>query len=145
VKPSNVLILDDAYEGNKVLQRALSSDYNIVWVRTISEAMKTLQAAAPRFDLIICGVHLENESIFDFLRMVNSKRRGIPFVCFRWGYTDFAKSADPHIEAACRLLGAAGYIAITDATTDDTAIKTRIEAVLLPNKSKGRRSKNAKN
>lgn len=132
MKRHNILILDDIYEGNQLLNDALNAEHAIVWVRDISEATEKLADPNKSFDLIICGIHLENERMFDFLKAIKRTRRTqeIPFICFRSGDSELAKMSDSQIESASRLLGVADYIAMTGPTNDPCSLRTRIQAAL---------------
>lgn len=140
VKRSSILILDDFRADDTHLHDALSEEHTLVWARNISEAMNLLHLPDSSFDLVICGVHLERESMFDFLRGVKSQpqTRTIPFLCFRCGNSDFARACDAPIEKTSRLLGAAGYIAIADTSIDPLKLRGLIEAVLCSEMSTGR-------
>jgi response regulator RpfG family c-di-GMP phosphodiesterase len=143
----NILILDDANEGNQHLRDALDAEHTVVWVRKIDQDMKELAGPAPSFDLIICGVHLENESVFDLLKALRSTRqnKGIPFICFRCGNSDIAKASDSQIENTSQLLGATGYIAISGLSSDPVGLRSRIEAALPPVLAKHRGSHDVQN
>lgn len=89
---------------------ALSAEHSVIWARTITEAHQLLEDG--HFDIIICGTHLQQESMFQFLKEVREKvfSKNIPFICFRSGASDFAKSSDSQIEYTSQLLGANAYI-----------------------------------
>lgn len=124
-----ILILDDERGGIQHLHNALSVKHSVTWTRTISEASKAIDLGD--FDVIICGTHLLNESMFEFLKDVRDKaaNKQIPFVCFRSGASAYAKANDPQIEYTSQLMGANAYI-VADYETDTVALLAEVEAAL---------------
>jgi DNA-binding NtrC family response regulator len=124
-----ILILDDERGGIKHLHNALSVKHSVTWTRTIIEANKAIDLG--EFDVIICGTHLLNESMFEFLKDVRDQNKQIPFVCFRSGASSFAKANDSQIEYTSQLMGANAYI-VADNETDTKALLAEVEAALEP-------------
>jgi len=129
----NILILDDERAGVQDLHNALSAKHDVVWARSINRALTEVDEST--FDIIICGVHLLNESMFDFLKQVTEKaeNKRIPFVCFRAVEPgEFGKSSDRMIENASKMVGADKYIAVETNRDDPEALRRDVESVLLP-------------
>jgi len=133
MKRSKILILDDEHGGIQHLHDALHTEHDVVWTRDISHALAKLADPASSFDVIICGVHLLDESIFDFLTQIKAQAdgKGIPFICFRSGDSVFAQSTDAQIEYTSHLLGATAYIAIPS-ISDPVSLRKAVEAALEP-------------
>lgn len=136
MKRSKILILDDERGGIQHLHDALSLKHELVWSRSIKDAVHLLEAPESKFDLIICGTHLLHESMFDFLRQVRSQadNKQIPFICFRIASTQFAENMDYNIEKSTKILGANGYIIVED-IKDPQALLAIVESkigTLLP-------------
>lgn len=126
MKRSKILILDDERDGIQHLNDALSLKHDLVWGRKISDAIQLLDNPNSNFDLIICGIHLLHESMFDFLRQVRSQaaNKQVPFICFRIASTQFAENMDKNIQKSAKLLGANGYVIIEDTEDPETLLKT---------------------
>ena len=128
---AQILILDDERSGVQHLQDALSGYHAVHYSRSILEAKAELERRD--YDLIICGVHLLHESMFEFLRDMKQRAqmRGIPFVCFRAVETKFGQQLDVQIEAAARILGAVEYIVVEKDRAEPAVLRQRIEEHLL--------------
>lgn len=126
---AKILVLDDPHEGVQLLHTALHKKHVIVWARSIAQALEELAKPTSPFDLIICGVNLESESLFDFLKAAKSEQRNqkIPFLCFRCSDSNLAKVSDPQIEKTSRILGATDYIAISEMDNDPVELLLKIE------------------
>lgn len=136
---AKILILDDERAGIQHLRDALGAQHDVIWCRNIKSALAQLDAE--QYDLIICGVHLLNESMFDFLRDVRlvASSRGVPFVCFRAVETKYGQSTDANIEAAAKMLGADKYLVVETGNGDAAALRREIESALAPFLERGPR------
>jgi PleD family two-component response regulator len=131
MKKLSILILADEQVGVQHLQDALQHIHSITWTKTIAEALKHLEES--RFEVIICGTHLVDESMFDFLSQVKRKAqiKSLPFICFRAGGSAIARDTDAALQYASELLGASDYIVCSTITRPET-LRNRIESVMVP-------------
>lgn len=65
-----ILILDDTNEGRQRLKSCLGHDYSLEFALNIRQGLELLKTG--QFELVICGIHLERESVFDLLRAMKS-------------------------------------------------------------------------
>jgi PleD family two-component response regulator len=128
---SRILILDDERSGVQHLHDALDAHHSVHYCRNILDAKRELERH--EYDLVICSVHLLNESMFDFLHDVKqtAHSRGIPFVCFRAVETKLGQQLDAQIETAARALGAVEYLVVETNQSQPEVLRQRIERQLL--------------
>ena len=128
-----LLVLDDERSGIQHLHDAFHEFHDVTVVRKISDALTALAEPNSSFDIIICGVHLMNESMFDFLLKVkvDADSKHIPFVCFRAGDAQSPGGFDSQLEETSRILGASAYIAIKD-ISDPAGLRNSVEQLLRP-------------
>lgn len=138
---AKILILDDERSGVQHLQIALGGQHTLHFCRNIQDAIAELDK--DDYNLVICGVHLLNESMFDFLHEVKrtASGRGIPFVCFRAVETKLGQMLDENIENAARALGADAYLVVETTEADAAALRSKIEEQLAPVLIKVQRSR----
>lgn len=84
--------------------------HQLLIAKSVEGAITLLNAAS--FDLVICGVHLDNGTVFDLLKFVKSDpgQRPVPFACFCDRDSDLAKSVDDTARMTAMLLGADKYV-----------------------------------
>lgn len=107
---ARILVLDDTFEGRHRLQQCLAEVHDLVFVQNILEGLAYVRAE--EVDMVICGIYLEHESVFDFLRAikVDPSLKHVPFICFRASETKMARSIDDGLNMACAALGATKYL-----------------------------------
>lgn len=106
-----ILVLQELQENVVNLRQSLEpSGHELVVVSTINAAMHQLKE--DQFDMIICAVFLENESVFDFLKNCKNDLvyRTIPFVFYCYKTSKFARSVRDGLQIAARTLGAERYV-----------------------------------
>lgn len=128
---ANILVVDDGEQNLANIKLSLHpAGHQILIAKSVDAAKTLLQAAS--FDLLICGVHLSNGTVFELLNFVKHDPdfRKIPFACFCGKQTDLAKSLDNSMRSAARLLGADRYISHT--TFDAEQFQIDIASLLGP-------------
>lgn len=129
-----ILILDNPRHGVQQLHDALDADHTLIWAHTIAQAMEEIGDLKSDLDFVICGVHLENESMLDFLRAVKGEGRNerLPFICFRSVGSTIAEVFDAQIKLTSQLLGADGYIAQSKEGSSTVSLVAQLESTLIP-------------
>lgn len=126
---SNLLIVEDRKRSIDDIRTALAAGpHQLLVAKSAENAITLLNAAS--FDLVICGVHLNNGTVFDLLKFVKSDpaRRSVPFVCFCERDSDLAKSVDDTVRTTAMLLGADKYV--TQEAFDAEHFRADIEVLL---------------
>ena len=110
-KPVTILFLEDRSENIEQM-RSHRDDLcdNLIIVSSTAQAL-SLTRLVP-ISVIISAVHLENESVFDFLRAVKSDTRlgEVPFIFLCLQPSRFTKSINDSLEVSARALGADSYV-----------------------------------
>lgn len=108
---ANILVVQDVGQNTVDIKSSLEADgHQILIAKNVEGAKMLLEAAS--FDLVICGAHQNNGTVFDLLKFVksNQDRRTMPFVLFCFNPTDLAKSVDESMRTTARILGADKYL-----------------------------------
>jgi CheY-like chemotaxis protein len=103
--------------------------HEVVPVTTIPEAMQFLHAE-DKVDVIVCQTHLEQESVFGFLKQLKgeSLHRDLKFMMVCVNPSDLAQSVSEAVHDAANLLGASKYLMLEG--TDIQRLSREIEALL---------------
>lgn len=109
---AQILILQDAPAPLQALRKSLGLHHDLIFAASSSEAMNVLQSR--RVDLIISRVHLEQNSVFEFIKMVkeNTQLSNIPFICFCGRRTEVAKTLDHVLAKAAETMGVDRYLVL---------------------------------
>jgi PleD family two-component response regulator len=129
VRMGRILVLQEMRENVENLRESLEpSGHELVVVNTINAAMHQLKEE--QFDMIICAVFLENESVFDFLKICKHDLmyRSIPFVFYCCKTSQFARSVRDGLQIAARTLGAERYVIME--SFDAYSLKSQVEECL---------------
>lgn len=112
---ARILILDDSKQGRYLLQKCLYPQHELIFALNISHAMQMLRTGGS-FNLIICGVHLQDESALDFLKALKSDHEltSIPFIYLRAHDGKFGRQLDDTVKTSTMALGATDYIVCED-------------------------------
>lgn len=124
---TDILILDDSIEGKQIL--GCLSSHNLRFAETIHSALETLKTTPCQ--LVICAIHLQHESAFNFLHQVKSAYPNLPFICFRTGISSLTPSLDDGLRYTAVMLGAVRYIS-SDDFPDAGSLREAIEACFQP-------------
>lgn len=121
---------------NAVENACKLNGHEVVPVTTIAEGMDFLNRIN-HVDVIVAETHLENESVFDFLKAVKAEpqHKDVRFMMLCINASDLAKFANQAIEHAATILGVDKYVLIEDA--DETRLAKEIDALMpetLPKK-----------
>lgn len=107
-----ILTLENPENIDKLKEACKKAGHQVVPVLTIAEAMAFLDSR-DHVDVIISAVHLEEESVFEFLQKVKapfSLHKDVPFVMLCMDPTPQASSINKSTELAGKLLGADKYV-----------------------------------
>lgn len=127
-----VLIADDP-AGYTALALVLGSEFTLVPVYTLTEALDLLQNAAvargQRIDAILCGLHFEGSQMLRFLECVKAYKgtQGVPFIGFRAHATQLRDPALMATREACEALGAVAFIDLPELRHRTGAEKAAVE------------------
>ncbi len=127
-----ILTLEDESNINKLKEACKSAGHEVVPVTTIRKAMEFLDLE-DHVDLIISATHLQNESVFDFLRRVkhpDSMHCTVPFVMLSLEPGGLARATSGIVETAAEILGADHYILMPE--FDAVALLLQVEPLLGP-------------
>ena len=105
-------------EPGAIVEQILAG-HVLTLARTVAQATQGLRTQG--FDLIICTIMFDDSRMFDLLRLAKSEREWtrIPFVCVRARATILREPiALEAVGFACRELGAAAFLNITDYETN---------------------------
>jgi CheY-like chemotaxis protein len=128
---ANILVVQDVEQNIVDIKLSLErSGHQVLIAKSVASAKTLLEAAS--FDLLICGAHLNEGTVFDLLKFVKNdpNRRSIPFACFCCSPTDLAKSMEESVRSTAKLLGADIYIA--QDTFNPEQFRAAIESLLPP-------------
>lgn len=105
-----ILFLDRAKNVEKLKDACKHAGYAVVGATTIEEAWAFLQGE-DRADVIVCAAHLEEGSMFEFLRGVRESvvHRNAKFLILSLAPTAWGTRLDRSTASAARALGADGY------------------------------------
>jgi CheY-like chemotaxis protein len=126
---ARILVVQDVPANIVDLKMSLEPRGHELFVAESIESAKTLLRAS-LFDMVICGVHLENGTVFDLLKYVkeNPDRRMMPFIFFCCSPKEIARYVSDTVRSTAFLLGADKYI--TQETFDAPGLCREIESML---------------
>jgi CheY-like chemotaxis protein len=131
-----ILTLENPENTEKLTEVCKEAGHQVVPVHSISQAMAFLETK-DHVDIIVAAAHLQNESVFEFLKRVksvDSHLRAVPFLilCAEPGALGMLTS--PAVEIAANVMGADRYLLMTD--FDAFRLIQEIEELLPPIPSK---------
>ena len=132
VKTYRFLTLENEANINELKEACKSAGHQVVPVLSIRQAMEFLDLK-DHVDIIISATHLQNESVFDFLRRVKSPEsmhRNVPFVMLSLEPGGLARATSGMVEAVAELLGADHYILMP--VFDPVLLLQEVEPLLPP-------------
>ncbi|MDP3507209.1 MAG: hypothetical protein Q8T09_04390 [Candidatus Melainabacteria bacterium] len=107
-----ILALENPENIDKLKEAWKSAGHQVVPVLTIAQAMAFLDSR-DHVDLIISAVHLEDESVFEFLQRIkapDSLHKDVSFVMLCMEPNPLASAINKSTELAGKLLGADKYV-----------------------------------
>ncbi|HVJ25876.1 MAG TPA: hypothetical protein VM756_18305 [Burkholderiales bacterium] len=107
---------------------AILAGHELVFVRTLAEALRTLRAR--RFDLVLVGVHFDESRMFDLMREMTE---GTQVVCVRSQQFQSHAITLEGLEIAAKALGCTLFLDLTWYADDETgngAVRKLLEALL---------------
>ena len=107
-----ILTLENPENIDKLKEAWKDAGHQVVPVLTIAQAMAFLDSR-DHVDLIISAVHLEEESVFEFLQRVkapDSNHKEVPFVMLCMEPNPLASALNKSTALAGKLLGADKYV-----------------------------------
>lgn len=107
-----ILTLENPENIDKLKEAWKDAGHQVVPVLTIAQAMAFLDSR-DHVDLIISAVHLEEESVFEFLQRVkapDSMHKEVPFVMLCMEPNPLASALNKSTALAGKLLGADKYV-----------------------------------
>jgi len=106
--------------------------HQVVPVTSIASGMRFLDTK-DRIDIVISTIHLEEESVFDFFRVLRSKpeHKDVKFMMICSSSTDFSLAVNDAIETAAQVMGVDKYLMMKN--YDVTRLVKELEA-MLPNR-----------
>ncbi len=135
-KTYRIMVLDTKENISLLTEACLRDGHQVVPVLTIGEGMHFLNTK-DHIDIVISRVHIENESVFDFLKEVKSRdqHKDVRFMMICSDPSEFAKAVDGTIRTAAEIMGVDKYLTMT--THDVERLMKEIEAIIprtLPKK-----------
>ncbi|MDR3615240.1 MAG: hypothetical protein P4L53_16905 [Candidatus Obscuribacterales bacterium] len=126
-----IMVLDTKENIGLLTEACLRDGHQVVPVLTISEGMHFLNTK-DHIDVVISRVHIENESVFDFLKEIKSRdqHKDVRFIMICSEPSEFAKAVDATVRTAAEIMGVDKYL--TMATHDVERLMKEIEAI-IPN------------
>jgi CheY-like chemotaxis protein len=106
-----ILVLDTPEHVDDLTTICTALGHEVVPVLTISEGMKFMDTK-DHVDVIVSAAHLDNESVFDFLRQVKSSplHRDVPFMLICSEPSEVGLFVSEVVAKAAHVLGAAKYL-----------------------------------
>jgi CheY-like chemotaxis protein len=131
-----ILTLENPANIEKLKEACKRAGHQVVPVLTIAQAMAFLETK-DHVDVIVAAAHLENESVFEFLKLVKaagSHLIHVPFMmlCAEPGTLGLLTS--PAVEVAASMMGADHYLLMKE--FDAERLMQEIEPLLPPIPSK---------
>ena len=108
-----ILIMDTVEHTNQLKAACKDVGHDVVAAQSIKEAFAFLDGKN-HADVIICAAHLEDESMFDFLKRLrsNSIHRDSMFMTLSLAPGPIGVKVNDSIEKAGRLLGADAFVSM---------------------------------
>jgi CheY-like chemotaxis protein len=124
-----ILVLDTAEHINRLERACREGGHEIVSVSHIAEGLEFLRRK-DKVDVVVSAVHLEGESVFDFLREMKNDpvHCDVPFIMICSEPSEIAVYVNEHIEQAAEVLGADKYLMMDE--YDGGRLLREIEASL---------------
>ena len=137
-----IMVLDTKENIGLLTEACLRDGHQVVPVLTINEGMRFLNTR-DHIDIVISRVHIENESVFDFLKEVKSRdqHKEVRFMMICSEPSEFAMAVDETVRTAAEIMGVDKYL--TMKTHDVERLMKEIEAILpktLPKKEQDKDS-----
>lgn len=106
-----ILIMDTPEHTEQLKSACKNAGHDVVAAHSIDEAFAFLDDK-DHADVIVCAAHLEEESVFDFLRRlrINPIHKKSMFMTLALESGPIGKKANPTAEKAGRLLGADAFV-----------------------------------
>jgi DNA-binding NtrC family response regulator len=92
-----------------ILHGYLDDSMGLVTAETLDQALRRLEERHD-IDLVITTVNFDESRMFDLLRLVTAKYRGIPVVCCRAFDVDASRISVEALRIASEALGAAQFV-----------------------------------
>ncbi len=111
-----ILTLENPDNIEKLNEACKRAGHQVVPAPTIMQAMAFLETK-DHVDLIISAAHLENESVFEFLKRVksaDSHLRNVPFLILCAEPGPLGLLSSPAVEVAANIMGADRYLLMTE-------------------------------
>lgn len=110
-KVYRILALDEPDRIAELTFACKALGHEVVPVLTIKEGMEFMDRQ-DHVDVIVSAVHLEHESVFDFLRLVKSSQdhKDVPFMLVCAEPTQLATFVNDVVAKSAKVLGAAKYL-----------------------------------
>lgn len=115
-----ILMLDDPENIERMTLACKQAGHQVVAVSTIERAMLFLQTK-DHVDVVVAAAHLQQESVFEFLKQLrsdDSHLKDVPFVmlCADPGF--LATVSSPAVEIAANLMGTDKYLLMLEFDPD---------------------------
>lgn len=128
------ILIADTPEADRRIS-AILAGYDLVFVRTMSEAQRALDREP--FALVLVGVHFDDSRMFDLLRHMQAKglRNGCAVVCMRSQHFVSPAITIEGLEIAAKALGCNLFLDLTwyaDDAAGNAAVRTLLEALISP-------------
>src|ERR1700730_9182188 len=106
-----VLAIDTPEQVAELTFACKALGHEVVPVLTIKEGMDFMNKQ-DHVDVIVSAAHLENESVFDFLKLIKSspKHKDVPFMVICAEPGELGLFVNDVVEKAANILGAAKYL-----------------------------------
>jgi DNA-binding NarL/FixJ family response regulator len=100
-----ILALFDSEQAIEKLERDFAAPFELTVVHNIISALLYLQEETP--DVILCQMHLEDESIFDFIKLLpnHATARQVPVVSCYTSEAKLGEALDSSLEQALKCFG----------------------------------------
>jgi CheY-like chemotaxis protein len=131
-----ILTLENPENTEKLTEVCKEAGHQVVPVHTIAQALAFLETK-DHVDVIVAAAHLENESVFEFLKRVkhaDSHLQSVPFLILCAEPGTLGMLTSPAVEIAANIMGADRYLLMGD--FDAARLIQEIEQLLPPVPSK---------
>lgn len=107
---AKILILQEEPGALQALRKSLQPHHDLLFAKNVGKATEIL--ATQDIALIVSMVHLEETSMFDFLKSIKQDEKlcRIPFICFCGKRTPIAEELNAVLKKSAELLGADKYL-----------------------------------
>lgn len=106
-----IMVLDNQENINTLTEACRKAGHQVVPVLRISEGMNFLDTK-DHIDIVVSRVHLEHESVFDFLKEVKSRpqHKDVRFMMVCENPGELAKAVDETVRTAAEIMGVDKYL-----------------------------------